>query len=318
MENYRDDAILIYAYGGPESAAEVTPYLERLFGEKHVSPAWVRLGEERYAQIGGKSPMMGEMRRFAETLRAASELPVYLGCLYRAPFVEDALREIAAAGHRSVLVLIASPFGDDSVRLRYTERLRQAASLAPETEFRPVPSFSTHPKWLRAQSDLLLSQLAMAELDRLRWDVPDDEGETLVLFSAHSLPTAGNTSYAEEIRQGAEAVARTAGLEHLSWQQVYQSRSGSPSVPWLEPDIGRFATEAHAANPKLKNIVVLPFGFFFENLETVGDLDLNLAAVVTRLGLSLYRAPAAAQSPETVEMVLGFLSSALPTLVEGG
>ena len=314
MNEFRCDALLILTYGGPESPEEVPLYLDRLFAGRDVSPRAVAGGKARYALIGGKSPIMDEARALAAAFSEEfAPLPVFLGTLYAEPSAEDALCEIDRAGCRRVLVLIASPFGADGVRNRYTECLRRAAFRAPRTEFVLAPPFSAHPKWIRAQADLVLSLLAGGELERIRWEGPDETGKDVLLFTAHSLPVSAAAGYAGEFEAACGAVVRALSPRRLLWHAVYQSRSG-PAAMWLGPDAGEFVRRIPALHPGVTDCLVVPIGFFFENLETAADLDLDLAAAVRKENLKYRRAPAVSRAPEIIEMVRGFLADPLPVL----
>ena len=314
MNEFRYDALLVLTYGGPESPDGVPAYLKRLFAGKSPSPESLARGEKRYALIGGKSPIMEEARLFAASLREDfPNLPVYLGCLYAPPFPEESLREIAAAGHRRVLVLITSPFGIEGVRRRYTERLARAAESAPKTEFFPAPPFYAHPKWIRAQADLVLSLLAEEALEEIRWEGEEEAAGSVLLFTAHSLPLFAAGGYPDELRKCCRAVTEAIRPLAVPWHLVYQSRSG-PADSWLGPDAEAFVSRIGGLHPGTSDCLVLPIGFFFENLETVVDLDIDLAAAVRKENLRYRRAPAAWRAPEVAEMVREFLTAALPTI----
>ena len=309
MGGTQSKAVLVLAYGGPESIDQVAPFLERISAGRRLSPESFQRGLDKYASIGGKSPLMGEIRRFAEGLCAARPgLAAYCACLYCAPFVEDVLRRIAEDGHRSVLVLIASPFGSGAVRGRYTKRLESAAASLPGLRLRLAPPFFRHPDWVRAQADGLLSQLAHAELEEIRWDRPGEGFDPLILFTAHSLPSAAAGSYPAELRESFHAILEKAQLEKRDCRLVYQSRSG-PASSWLGPEIRETLACGCAGPSKRKSCVVVPFGFLFENMETVCDLDAELKDEADRLGVKLFRAPAAGRSRRVIEMVLSFLDS---------
>ena len=307
MAEAQSEAVLVLAYGGPESMEQVDPFLERIFAGRRLLPETLRKGRDRYTSIGGKSPIMDEMRRFAGALRAARPgLAAYCACLYCAPFVEDVLRRIADDGHRSVLVLIASPFSCGAVRSRYTERLDAAAASVPGLRLRLAPPFFCHPNWVRAQADGLLSQLARARLAQLRWDRPDEDFDPVILFTAHSLPIAVSDSYVEELTKSFHAILEKAQLGGLRGHLAYQSRSG-PASAWLGPEICETLARECAGHPARKCCVAVPFGFFFENMETVCDLDMDLKNEADRLGMKLFRAPAAGLSPFVTQMALSFL-----------
>ena len=312
MNEFRYDALLVLTYGGPESPDDVPLYLERLFAGKSSSLRARERGKERYALIGGKSPIMGQARDFAAALRAEfAPLPVYLGCLYASPLLEESLRVIADAGHRRVLVLITSPFGIEGVRLRYTERLESAAHAAPKTEFFLAPPFYAHPKWVRAQADRVLSLLAEETLESIRWAREEVSGASVLLFTAHSLPLTAAGGYPDELRESCLSIAAALAPRAIPWYQVYQSRSG-PAATWLGPDAETLVRAIPARHPGATGCLVVPVGFFFENLETVVDLDRDLAAAAAKENLTYRRAPAVSDAPEILEMVREFLAERLP------
>ena len=239
MNEFRYDALLVLTYGGPESPDDVPLYLERLFAGKSSSPRARERGKERYALIGGKSPIMGQARDFAAALYEEFDpLPVYLGCLYASPLLEESLRVIADAGHRRVLVLITSPFGIEGVRLRYTERLESAAHAAPKAEFFLAPPFYAHPKWVRAQADRVLSLLAEETLESIRWEREEVSGASVLLFTAHSLPLTAAGGYPDELRKSCLSIAAALAPRAIPWYQSIRAgadrpRRGSGRTPRL-------------------------------------------------------------------------------------
>lgn len=309
------DAVLILSYGGPESPDEIEPFLTRLFAGKPVPPsAWER-AREKYRRIGGKSPLPEESRRYLAEVQ--KKLPdgtrACSGYLYSPPLLEDAVREIADRGAKSVLVFIASPFDSPQSFGRYRDRVGRAFAAVPSApRYTVVPPQNQNPKWIRGETDLLLTLLAETELETLDWETsPAAPSSSTVLFTAHSIPEtdAAASGYETQLLAAASRIAELAGLDEkrIPYRLVYQSRSGRPGTPWLGPDIQEFLRADRAASPGRKRYLVLPIGFFFDNLETVYDLDLELSPLAEELGITIKRAPAFSRAGRSPSLLLEFL-----------
>jgi protoporphyrin/coproporphyrin ferrochelatase len=295
------DAVLLLSFGGPEGLEEVMPFLERVTEGRGVPRERLEAVAEHYRHFGGVSPINARTRELLDALRAelsayGPRLPVYWGNRFSAPYLADALRQMRADGVRRALGFATSAFASYSGCRAYLEDLDRAREElgegAPEVD--KLPPFAEHPGYVEtcvARLRETLDALPAEQRDRAH-----------VLFSAHSIPRAMAAACAYE-RQLAALSERVAGeLALPRWRLVYQSRSGPPQVPWLEPDVldalAALATEAPGATA-----VLAPIGFVADHMEVVWDLDEEARAEAERLGLRLSRAPAANAHPRFVRMI---------------
>ena len=291
------DSLLIYAYGGPESMAEVPDFIRSVTGGR-VSAERLAEVQAHYAHFGGVSPMNGAIRKFMGLWRNNfRKIPVYFGACFAEPGLEKTLRQMVSDGRRNTLVLIPAPFV--GYQAAYHEKLaavRAGMDFCPELTF--IPPFSEDPFFLMAQ------HLAITEtlLDSLGKKVPM---RPVLLFSVHSLPVslAQRSGYEAAVRTAFEAVkARFPSVDSfLAWQ------SAAPGpVPWLEPKTTVTIQEIAAKYGPGTRLLLIPFGFPFENMEVVYDLDVEAWTLAKSLGLKVYRVPTVGLRPEFRAMVLRF------------
>ncbi|MEV6009541.1 ferrochelatase [Streptomyces sp. NPDC051976] len=306
------DALLLLSFGGPEGPDDVVPFLENVTRGRGIPRERLKEVGQHYFLFGGVSPINGQNRELLDALRKdfaghGLDLPVHWGNRNWAPYLTDALREISDAGHRRVLVLATSAYASYSGCRQYRENL--AASLAVlADEGRPVPRvdklrhYFNHPGFVGPMVDATL-----AALDELPQDVRD--GARLA-FTTHSIPTAaadtsgpvpghgGGGAYVAQhldtARVIADAVREATGVDR-PWDLVYQSRSGAPQIPWLEPDICDHLDAVHAAGAPA--VVMVPIGFVSDHMEVRYDLDTEAAARAAELGLPVSRAATVGADP---------------------
>jgi ferrochelatase len=306
------DALLLLSFGGPEGPDDVVPFLENVTHGRGIPRERLKEVGKHYFLFGGVSPINAQNRELLDALRkdfvdAGLDLPLYWGNRNWAPYLTDALREIADAGHRRVLVLATSAYASYSGCRQYRENL--AASLADlAREGRPVPRvdklrhYFNHPGFVEPMVDRTLEALAALPAD-VR------EGARLA-FTTHSIPTSaadasgpvqghgdGGAYVAQHLdvaRLVAEQVRAADGVER-DWQLVYQSRSGAPHIPWLEPDICDHLEQVHADGAPA--VVMVPIGFVSDHMEVKYDLDTEAAAKAAELGLPVTRASTVGADP---------------------
>jgi protoporphyrin/coproporphyrin ferrochelatase len=230
------DSILLVSFGGPEGPDDVMPFLENVLRGKNVPRERMLEVAEHYQHFGGVSPINAQNRELmaaieSELRRRGIALPIYWGNRNWHPLFPDTLRQMAEDGKRRALAFFTSMFSCYSGCRQYRENIlaaqEQVGAGAPAVE--KVRMGFNHPAFIEAQADLLrraLQQLGAA---------PGEE--VTVLFAAHSIPMtmADNCRYVEQLRLSAGLIAAEVG--HDSWEVVYQSRSGPPAQPWLEPDV---------------------------------------------------------------------------------
>lgn len=289
------DALVLVSFGGPRGPSEVMPFLERVTRGRNVPRARLESVAEHYYAFDGTSPIHARTEELVEGLRAElAPLPVYLGNRHSAPWLEDTLRAMKADGVERALAFATSAFSSYSSCRVYLEAIASARDAvgvgAPIVD--KLPPFSGHPGYV---------ETCALRLEEALGRVPP--GRTPhVLLSAHSIPLAmaRQCRYEDELRTlGGRVAAR---LKLPSWRLVYQSRSGPPEVPWLEPDVLDALAEIAQGDPGAA-VVLAPFGFVADHMEVVWDLDHEARAEAERLGLTLSRAEAANAHPRFLRMV---------------
>ncbi|MDR3198486.1 MAG: ferrochelatase [Planctomycetaceae bacterium] len=307
---------LLISYGAPEVKEEVIPFLRNLLANKMNSTILsdrINAAAEKYykmaRQTGRLSPLNGECRNLiAGILREAGQnniaLNVYWGNLFWHPLLENTVAEMVRDGIQHVIFFTTSIFDSGISNKRYTDALefaRQKVGVAAPV-FEKLPLSFNHPLFIEAQKDRLL--------EALTWIVPKNgqylemANSVLVLFSAHSIPKSDTacSNYVTQLRQTFRSIIEKSYTPSISWELVFQSRSGVIEN-WLEPDIKERVREI-AATGRYRSIVVSPIGFFCENMETVNDLDLEIGAICKELGLGFIRAKTIGTLPKTCKMIV--------------
>ena len=289
-------AVLAMAYGTPATMADLEPYYTHI---RHGHPPPPELLDElrgRYEAIGGRSPLLEITRAQAaglgDALRAAGhdDVEVVLGMKHAPPFIEDAARELVAAGVSRVVGLVLAPHFSSMSVGEYAGRASAALGAGEGgPEFEIVRSWATAPgyiAWLAGAVDDALARLGPAAAD------------AEVVFTAHSLPErildAGDP-YPDELRATAEAVVRAAGLSR--WSIAWQS-AGRTKDPWIGPDVLDVLPGIAAAGAS--GVVVCPAGFVADHLEVLYDLDIEAAAAARELGLPFTRTASPNAAPDLV------------------
>ena len=305
-------AVLLIAFGGPSSPAEIRPFLARV--TKNISIPPERLDEvaHHYEAVGGKSPLNEITFRQANALRKALEaasmkIPVYVGMRNSTPFFIETLRRMANKGVRRALGFILSSHRTEASWERYQANIADAQTQlgaeAPAIDF--CESWHHHPLFIQTWSELIDAEFA---------HVPDDRrNATPIVFTAHSLPVpmAARSPYVKQLETTARLIAEQLGHRH--WSLAYQSRSGKPSDPWLEPDVG--AEIGKAAHEGCKEVVVAPIGFVCDHVEVLYDLDIEAKQIAEDLDVSFHRASCPNDHPTFIRMIADVIEQKLKTAV---
>jgi ferrochelatase len=284
------DALLLLSFGGPEGPEQVMPFLENVTRGRGIPQERLAAVAEHYLHFGGVSPINGINRALIDEIRAelaerGDELPVYFGNRNWHPFVEDTLATMTSDGVRRAAVFTTSAWGGYSGCAQYQEDIvrARAAVGARAPELVKLRQFFDHPLLVAMFADAIAEAVATLP-ESLRADAR-------LVFTAHSIPLraadrCGPDLYARQVRYAAALVGAAAG--YADYDVVWQSRSGPPQVPWLEPDVADHLSVLAAAGEKA--VVVCPVGFVADHIEVVWDLDNELAEQAGELGIALARA----------------------------
>jgi len=304
------DAFLLVSFGGPEGPDDVMPFLENVTRGRGVPRERLLAVAEHYQAFGGVSPINQQCRELIAGLDLP--LPVYWGNRNWAPYLTDTVREMTGAGVARALAFATSAYRSYSSCRQYLQDIEQARAAAgpgaPVID--KIQRFYDHPGFIDP-----FAANTVAALATLPADLRD---EAHLVFTAHSIPVAmadaagpGGSRYTAELTEASRLISERTGL-NLPWTLAYQSRSGPPSQPWLEPDIGDQL--AALAKSGVKAVVVVPVGFVSDHMEVRHDLDLEAAKVAASLGLALARAatPGVKLAPMIGELVRQHLAGTAP------
>jgi ferrochelatase len=295
------DAILIVSFGGPESKEEVIPFLENVLRGRNIPRERMLTVAEHYYHFEGRSPINQQTRALIAALEAELErdglkLPVYWGNRNWHPLLPDTLRKMRQDGIRRALAFVTSAYSSYSSCRQYREDIARAQSEvglgAPEVDKLRV--FFNHSGFIEATIERVTDGLRAVPLDARQ--------NMQIVYTAHSIPLSmANTSdYVTQLEEVRRLVSGSLGQTNDAL--VYQSRSGAPGQPWLEPDILDYLREVKAKN--LASAVVLaPIGFISDHMEVVYDLDVEVRQLCDSLGLPMTRAKTVGVHPKFVAMI---------------
>ena len=311
------DAVLLVSFGGPQGLDDIRPFLANVLRGRRVPPDRVEEVARHYEHFGGVSPITQLTRRQAAGLQERLEregppLPVYVGMRNWHPFLADTLREMAEAGVRRAVGLVLAGFRSWSSCGQYRDNVLAArrelrAAGHPDVEVCYVGDWHAHELFIEAWAARVratLDALPASARDRAR-----------LVFTAHSIPVgmAGLEMYRGQLAVSARLVAECLGRD--DWALVYQSRSGRPQDPWLEPDVCDYLRTAAADG--LQAAVLCPLGFVVDHVEVLYDLDVEAAAVCAELGVTMRRAAAVNDDPRFLEMMADVVRSTVARYRDG-
>jgi ferrochelatase len=302
------DAILLVSFGGPERREDVLPFLENVTRGRNIPHERLLAVAEHYYHFGGKSPINDQCRALLAALRRELDdhgirLPIYWGNRNWDPYLADALRQMRGDAIKRALGLVTSAYSSYSACRQYRENI--AAAQAEVGEGAPavdkIRVFYNHPGFVEASAIRVREALA-------HW--PEHERKSVrMVATAHSIPSsmAETSDYERQLRETARLVAEAA--EVADWDLVYQSRSGPPTQPWLEPDILDHLRSLHAGG--VWNVVVMPLGFISDHLEVLYDLDTEGQDLAGSLGMNMVRAATVGTHPVFTGMLRQLIAERL-------
>ncbi len=317
------DALLLVSFGGPEKPEDVVPFLENVTRGRGIPKERLEEVGEHYFLFGGRSPINDQCRALLAAIRedlagAGIDLPVYWGNRNWDPYLADTLQQMAEDGITRAACFVTSAYSSWSSCRQYRENLWDAIEplggpAGSPVKLQKLRHYFNHPGFVEPNVDAVLAALA---------ELPEGvRADAHLVFVTHSIPTAMSATSGDPERDWEEGsayvaqhldVARTitarvaeeTGTQH-EMALTYCSRSGSPHVPWLEPDVNDHLTELHGAGARAA--VVIPVGFVSDHMEVVYDLDTEALATAEELGLPAARAATAGTDPRFVAMVRDLL-----------
>jgi len=295
------DSVLIVSFGGPEGPSEVLPFLENVLRGRNVPRARLLEVAEHYQHFGGVSPINRQNRELVAALRRelrdhGIDLPVYWGNRNWHPLLPDTLAQMAADGRQRALGFFTSAYSSYSGCRQYRENILAAQQTvgpaAPQVE--KLRAFFNHPGFIEPMIEhvrSLLEELPPERRDRVH-----------LVYTAHSIPLsmAESCRYVTQLQEAARLISEALGRGHDPL--VFQSRSGPPTQPWLEPDIGDHLRQI-AQCSDVRDVLIVPVGFISDHLEVLYDLDTEARQIGDELGLNVLRARTAGTHPRFVSMI---------------
>jgi ferrochelatase len=299
-------AVLIVSFGGPEGPQEVIPFLENVLRGKNVPRERLLEVAEHYQRFGGQSPLNEQNRGLIANLEAELKahgpaLRVYLGNRNWHPLLADTLRQMAADGVQQALAFVTSAYSSYSSCRQYLEDIARAqAEVGPQApRIDKLRSFYNHPGFIEPMIERVQDALLEVPIER--------RPAAQLVFTAHSIPLAmaQGCRYEEQLREASRLVVEGLKLRDwgdFSWRLVYQSRSGPPSQPWLEPDVCDHLKQLHASG-STADVVLVPIGFLSDHIEILYDLDVQARQVCRERGMHMVRAQTVGTHPAFVRLI---------------
>jgi ferrochelatase len=294
------DAVLLLAFGGPRAPEEIRPFLDRVLIGRAVAPGRIEAVAHHYEAVGGRSPLADITLLQARALERLLEqmghpIPVCVGFRHSTPYIPESLAQMSAAGAKRALVFILSSHRTEASWERYQENIAEARAAlgdnAPAVDY--CPGWHDHPLFIETWANQIGN-----ELDAI---APERRKDVALIFTAHSVPAAmaARSPYVAELEASCRLVAQGLGRER--WSLAYQSRSGNPRDPWLEPDIAQALRAAAGAG--VKEVVVAPIGFVADHVEVLYDLDIEARKIAEEHGLKFHRAGTPNDHPLFIRMI---------------
>lgn len=306
-------ALLIVSFGGPECRDDVMPFLENVLRGRNVPRERMLEVAEHYYHFDGVSPLNGQIRAMITALKEEFadhdiDLPIYWGNRNWHPLLADTIGQMANDGVQQALMFVTSAFSCYSGCRQYRENVMAACDeVGPGApRFDKLRVFFNHPGFIAAMVDRV--QAALAELP------PAHRDTARVVYTAHSIPLAmaSGAEYENQLLEAARLLNERIGAN--PWKLVYQSRSGPPTQPWLEPDVCDYLRELHAQGES--HVAVVPIGFLSDHMEVLFDLDTEAKELCEQLGMTMVRAGTAGTHPAFIRMIRQLVAERMDDSVE--
>jgi ferrochelatase len=302
-------AVLLMAYGGPDSLDDIPAYLLDVRGGRETPQHLIDEITDRYSQIGGSSPLLGITQSAAEKLSERLGVPVYVGMRHWTPYIKDVVARMIGDGVRHIVAICMAPHYSFMSIGTYRKHLEEALVLHDvpiEVDF--VESWGTQPDYLRG-----LSEHVRAALDRF----PEEQrGAVKVIFTAHSLPAfilERGDPYEVQLRETAHLLADSLGLPDDRWTFCFQS-AAQTNMPWLGPPVEEVVPELAQAGER--DLLIAPIGFIADHVEVLYDLDIGVQAIAQEAGARVERPEMLNDGDALVDALASLVRTHLPERVE--
>ncbi len=288
-------AILLVSFGGPEQPEDVVPFLENVTRGRGIPRERLEQVGEHYFMFGGKSPINDQCRALIDALRpaldhAGIDLPIYWGNRNWHPMLNDTVQQMTNDGVKKALAFVTSATSSYSGCRQYREDIIAACEAVDGApEIHKIRQFYDHPGFVEPMVDNVKQCL-------------DDLPDARLVFTAHSIPMsmADTSDYVAQLTEASRLVAE--GVGRTDFDLVWQSRSGPPHIPWLEPDINDHLESLAASGTD--SVIVIPVGFISDHMEVMFDLDTEALATAERLGMSFRRAGTVGTDPRFIQGIV--------------
>ena len=282
--NKQNTAVLLIGYGGPEKPEDVIPFLKNVASGFSIPEDRLKDVAHHYELIGGRSPLNELTEKQAKKLEKflsedGYEIPIFIGMRNWHPFISDSVKKIADLGVNRAIGVIMALHQCDASWERYQRDVNEAvAGSGTEIEFVYTGPLFDNPLFVESSANQIRKCFKKIEGKELE--------STRLIFTAHSIPVkmAEVSPYVAQFESSARSVAEN--LQHKNWMIAYQSRSGSPSVPWLEPDICSVIEELGTKG--VRNIVVQAIGFMCDHVEVLYDIGIEARETAEKAGVNLH------------------------------
>lgn len=294
------DAVLLVSFGGPEGRDDVMPFLENVLRGRNVPRERMLEVAEHYYHFDGVSPINEQNRRLIAALQARLDadgphLPVYWGNRNWDPYLADTLRQMRDDGVQRALAFVTSAYSSFSGCRQYRDNIAEAQAAvgagAPVVD--KIRAFFNHPGFIGPMAERVQDAFAKIPVER--------RAKADLIFTAHSVPQsmAETSKYVDQLNDACRLVGQAVGRD--DYRLVWQSRSGPPTQPWLEPDICDYLRERRGQG--VQDAVVMPIGFISDHMEVLFDLDTEAQQVASEVGLNLVRAGTVGTHPDFIAMI---------------
>jgi ferrochelatase len=306
-------ALLLLAFGGPHSLAEVEPFLTRLFRGRRPSAEVLERVKERYRLIGGASPLLkitqGQAKGLEKRLsEKGHSFKSYVGMRYGHPMIEETMKEILRDGIMEVVAIPMAPFQSRESTGAYIEEVKRVQKNIGEVlKVSFVVGWHMHPLFLEAIREKVR--------EGLMGFTPEERKRVQLLFTAHSLPKSivEKDPYAREIEENIQGVVD--GVEHRAWRMAYQSKGGGPEE-WVGPDVESVLTDL--SKEGVQRVLIVPIGFVSDHIEILYDIDIVYREKAKSLGIKLKRIASLNYSEKFIEALSAIVEEHMRGQLEVG